>query len=512
MIIFQIRQKQRLIFNYLKKNKIFSKNLLKKCAFKRLIFACKYSQEQIMIKNNLFNNNFCNLLYSKCGIILLKHFVLNKKITQEENKINVGKQKIINYKKNFPFFKTIIIKKLKINKILHKYNIYKIHQIHILFFKNIAINMQKRALCKQKKEQANNFYASNLVKKSIKLWKLNYKIKKDKNNKLLRRKIIGKIFINNLKNHLDEQRLIGMKYRCILLKKYYFYRLQRTVHYLINNKIAKLKFISKFIFLWKEIAKKIRVNKYNGLNILVEIFPHLQLSYFFKMKKIFMLKFKQKNICLIQNEIISTKIANFQNKTQYILKRKIFLEIKYNYIIRKISKKKNISQKRKIFSLIKANKNKGMSKELKQFEADKLYIKHMKNLIKKCINNWHFLSNETTIKINEMKNHIYKKNIFEFLKKFGYKNKKIELKLSTKFRTYFLYYYFFEMMKKYNKIIKRENMIIKGVQRLINENELDYKYWAFKSLYNNFLVENFIKQKNLRLKTKIFYSLKMVCG
>ena len=230
-----------------------------------------------MIKNNLFNNNFCNLLYSKCGIILLKHFVLNKKITQEENKINVGKQKIINYKKNFPFFKTIIIKKLKINKILHKYNIYKIHQIHILFFKNIAINMQKRALYKQKKEQANNFYASNLVKKSIKLWKLNYKIKKDKNNKLLRRKIIGKIFINNLKNHLDEQRLIGMKYRCILLKKYYFYRLQRTVHYLINNKIAKLKFISKFIFLWKEIAKKIRVNKYNGLNILVEIFPHLQL-------------------------------------------------------------------------------------------------------------------------------------------------------------------------------------------------------------------------------------------
>ena len=479
MIIFQIRQKQRLIFNYLKKNKIFSKNLLKKCAFKRLIFACKYSQEQIMIKNNLFNNNFCNLLYSKCGIILLKHFVLNKKITQEENKINVGKQKIINYKKNFPFFKTIIIKKLKINKILHKYNIYKIHQIHILFFKNIAINMQKRALYKQKKEQANNFYASNLVKKSIKLWKLNYKIKKDKNNKLLRRKIIGKIFINNLKNHLDEQRLIGMKYRCILLKKYYFYRLQRTVHYLINNKIAKLKFISKFIFLWKEIAKKIRVNKYNGLNILVEIFPHLQLSYFFKMKKIFMLKFKQKNIYLIQNEIISTKIDNFQNKTQYILKRNIFLEIKY---------------------------------KLKQFEADKLYIKHMKNLIKKCINNWHFLSNETTIKINEMKNHIYKKNIFEFLKKFGYKNKKIELKLSTKFRTYFLYYYFFEMMKKYNKIIKRENMIIKGVQRLINENELDYKYWAFKSLYNNFLVENFIKQKNLRLKTKIFYSLKMVCG
>ena len=230
------------------------------------------------------------------------------------------------------------------------------------------------------------------------------------------------------------------------------------------------------------------------------------------MKKIFMLKLKQKNIFLIQNEIIETKIENFRTKTEFLLKRNILFEIKYNYIIRKISKKKLISQKRKIFSLIKANKNKGMSKELKQFDADKLYIKHMRNLIKKCINNWRFLSNETTIKVNEMKNRIYKQKIFDFLKKFKYKNKKMELKISIKFRTYFLYYYFFEMMKKYHKIMKRENQIIKGVQRLINENELDYKYWAFKSLYNNFLVENFIKQRNLRLKTKLFYSLKMLCS
>jgi hypothetical protein len=68
------------------------------------------------------------------------------------------------------------------------------------------------------------------------------------------------------------------------------------------------------------------------------------------------------------------------------------------------------------------------------------------------------------------------------------------------------------MMKKHTQIMKRENHIIKGVQKLITENELDYKYWAFKSLYNNFLVENFVKQRNLRLKTKIFYLLKMLCS
>ena len=153
-----------------------------------------------------------------------------------------------------------------------------------------------------------------------------------------------------------------------------------------------------------------------------------------------------------------------------------------------------------------------MPKKLRENEADKLYIKHMKNVIKKCINNWRLLSNETTIKVKDMRNKNYKKKIFNFLRAYRFINKKRNLKISIKFRTYFLYYHFFQMLKKHTKIMKRENNIIKGVQRLINENELDYKYWAFQSLYNNLKVAKFIKQKNLRMKTKIFYLLKMLCG
>jgi hypothetical protein len=55
-----------------------------------------------------------------------------------------------------------------------------------------------------------------------------------------------------------------------------------------------------------------------------------------------------------------------------------------------------------------------MSKELKQYEADKLYIKHMKLKIKRCLNNWRFLSNETIVKINDMRNKILKKKILFF--------------------------------------------------------------------------------------------------
>jgi hypothetical protein len=372
--------------------------------------------------------------------------------------------------------------------------------------------MQKRSAYKQKIGQMRQIYLINLIKRAIKNWKKYTQYKNELNAKLLRRKVIGKILINNLKSHLYEQRIIGMNYNAILLRKYYFNRLRRTVHYIINYRIARLKFISKYIFLWREISKKNRISKYNGFLLLFQIYPKLQISYFFKMQKLFFFKFKKKNIVLLQNEINMTKIQNFQNYLIVKRKKYIYNEIKNNYIINKVQKKHILLIKKNIFRLIKDNKNKGMSRELKEHEADKLYIKHMKKVIKRCLNNWRYLSNETIIKVNEMRNKIYKKKILHFLRAFRFINKKRDLKISIKFRTYFLYYHFFQMLKNHTKIMKRENRIITGVQRLINENELDYKYWAFQSLYNNMLVEKFIKEKNLRLKTKIFYLLKMLCG
>ena len=490
-----------------------SKNWQKKCAFKRFKFACNYSKENIINKKNNFNNIFCKILYTKSCIISLKHFLLNKKIVKEENKIIYKKMKIFNYKNNFNFFINEIKQEKKIKKIFFKYNNYILNHNYIIFFKSIAISMQKNSLNKQKNSQAKNFYFFNLIKKGFFSWKNYYINKKEINNKKLRRKIIGKILINKLRNNLYEQKMIGMNYNNFLLKKYYFNRLRRTVHYLINNRIAKLKFISKYIFLWKEISHNTRINKFHGLVLFSEkIYPNLYYSYINKMKKIFIYKFKQRNIYLLQNEINETKIENYKSKIKFKLKKNIFKEIKYNYIINKIRKKRNFINKKKIFGLIKQNKNSGMSKELKQYEADKLYVKFMKLKIKKYINNWRFLSNETSIKVNEMRNKICKRKIFIFLKIYKNKSKKRELKISIKFRTYFLYYNFFLMLKKHTKIMKRENNIIQGVQRLITENELDYKYWAFKSLYNNLLVENFVKQRNLRLKTKIFYLLKMLCS
>ena len=372
--------------------------------------------------------------------------------------------------------------------------------------------MRKRASYKQKVGKMRQIYLVNLVKKSIKKWKYYTEYQKEKNAKLLRRKIVGRILINNLRNNLYEQRAIGMNYNVLLLRKYYFNRLKRTVHYLINYRIARLKFISKYIFLWREISNKLRVDKCNGLIMLSQLYEKLQISYFYKMKKLFLFKFQKRNIALLQNIINDKKIQNFKNYSTSQRKKTAFNIIKYNYLINKTKAKHDILLKKNIFLLLKANKSKGMPKKVKEYEADKLYIKHMKNRIKKYFNNWRYLSNETTIKVNEMKNRIYKRKIFNFLRAYRFINKKRSLKISIKFRTYFLYYHFFRMLKLHTKIMKRENKIVKGVQNLINEHRLDYKYWAFQSLYNNLKVERFIKEKNLRLKTKIFYLLKMLCG
>ena len=94
--------------------------------------------------------------------------------------------------------------------------------------------MQKRAIYIQKKEHMSQIYLINLVRRAIKNWVKYTKYKNELNAKLLRRKLIGKIFINNLRNNLYEQRAIGINYNVILLKKYYFHRLRRTVHYVIN--------------------------------------------------------------------------------------------------------------------------------------------------------------------------------------------------------------------------------------------------------------------------------------
>ena len=132
--------------------------MIKKCAFRRFKFGCDFSKEEFALKNNSYNNFYCRILYTKCGIISLKNFLLNKKIIKEQNKINNSKIKLLNIKNNFNLLINELKKGIKIKKINYKYIKYILNQNYIIFFKSLAISMQKRASYKQKNIQAKKIF------------------------------------------------------------------------------------------------------------------------------------------------------------------------------------------------------------------------------------------------------------------------------------------------------------------------------------------------------------------
>ena len=114
----------------------------------------------------MFNKIFCKFLYAKCGIISFKNYLLNKKIKTAQDIINHNKIKLLYQKTNFKIFVENIKIKIKIMKIFGEYNAYTIKQNYIIFFKQIAISMSKRAAYKQKVGKVRQIYLINLVKKS----------------------------------------------------------------------------------------------------------------------------------------------------------------------------------------------------------------------------------------------------------------------------------------------------------------------------------------------------------
>ena len=461
----------------------------------------------------MFTKMFCKYLYVKCGIIFLKNNILHNKIQKQQSQLSNEKFRIFRTRNIFKNFIASVKTHAKFNKIIKKNQNFKIKQYYLNFFKNIAIRIQERAVLKHKKVQLYQNHLIYIVKKSIKIWNNYVKIKNEKLSYKLRRMIIGRIFLNNLREYSYEQRAIGENYRFILLRKYYFHRLRRATHYSINMRIAKIKFISKFIFLWKGIVKMNKIDRQTGVISLINILEKLIKKSKIKNKQYALDKLKKRYMNLIINEINNNKINNFQNYQKFKSRKFAFNLIKYNYWICLVRRKKLFIMKKKVFNLIKLNKN-NCTKPLiiKKNEADKFYINHMKKLILKCIINWRYISNDTLMKLYYFQNKIYKKKIFRYLKAFRIVNKTRDLKISIKFRTYFLYYHFFQILKKNSKIMKREKNIVNGVKNMITEKELEYKDWAFESLYYNALVEKYKKQKELRLKTKIFYLLKMLSG
>ena len=496
---YKIKQKYKNIFILLKKNAKY--NDYTKFIFKKFIEIChKEKNNQIIILKKYLKKYF-------------QQFQL--KITiQKLNKLQKQKaiQNFLLYQRKQLFL--IFISKLKqkksFNKIKFHYNIYFIQKTYLSFFKNTAKILAEKSKTKKKIDDINEYYLVNLARKTIKKLYEFMLFSKEEKAKYYRRILIGKIFIKKLKIIHQEINNKYLFYRNLHLKKYYLRRFKRTIDLIQNNKIAKLKFISKFLLYWKKAVLINRKNKVNGILLLLSLLDNIKKKFEIKGLNIFMFKFKKLNAMMLQNEINELKIKKFKSYLIFKKKKNIFLSLKYNKIYRYIKGKRHFLLLLKCFKAMKMIKNMSIPLFLKIEEADKLYRKNTLKKIKLFFKITKNLIKKKYILINTFRTQILKAKLFKTLIINCRLNKINNDKIIRRFRKFFLLHNFFQMLKLHTLIVYRENKILTKVNEMFNIKVLRLKYKIFNLIKKNMLIEKFIKKREIKIKAKIFYAIKIL--
>ena len=191
------------------------------------------------------------------------------KINSLSRKLNsilkITSYKIKNIKKKFAFRKFIFNINLNFKKIMKINKNFKLKKTFLLFFKKVCKNMLQREKNRNKLLDITEYY--------------NYKIKNKFFNRLIkavlliqqeqgisiRKKLLKKLFFENLKNLWLYIKKKNNFYRKLHLKKHFLKKWKFLIYIKKNLKIAKLKFISKFILNWRRAILFNRENKINSI-------------------------------------------------------------------------------------------------------------------------------------------------------------------------------------------------------------------------------------------------------
>ncbi len=296
------------------------------------------------------------------------------------------------------------------------------------------------------------------------------------------------------------------------MKKYYVKRWKRTFILIKNIKIARLKFVSKFILHWRHaiiISKKDKLRfAYNVFNFISQI----------KNKKDFLLRKYFFKMLINYNKLLDKylKIENDINllnwKKEFRNKNMVFNIIKNNFRIAYFNKRRKWIKKFFAFKLLRNYCENHMQSKIKKIGLNnKLHQFRKKNLkrrIQLAILFWLDSKRKISYKIKHFRNTFLKIKIFKFLKHFKTTNKINANNLVKKFRNFFLKDKFFQLLKIYMLILYRENKIINKLTKMykIKRKKLIRKY--INSWKSYLKCQRFRKVKRLKLLTKIFYGMK----
>ncbi len=145
-----------------------------------------------------------------------------------------------------------------------------ITNLYVNYFKSICQIIATKSIVKKKLNDAAELNEYNLKNKIFRKFKENTELQQIKNGVILRRKVLRRVFLNNIISlfvsvyKINYQLYTRKKndfYRKLHLRKYFYKRWKRTLILLKNIKIANLKFICKFIIMWRKSIMTIKKDK-----------------------------------------------------------------------------------------------------------------------------------------------------------------------------------------------------------------------------------------------------------
>ena len=486
-IIYRIKQKKYVVlvtcfryktyldlgFKLLLKNK--NASYYKLIILKRLIKGVNRSKEELASKICMFTHYIQRSFQIKDSLIHLKNKAQNSALKLYNDK----KDKLIQYQKNNHYRRYFdIVKQNKVIKgISVHYNVCFVKKIYISFFKKVCITLGNKAKETKQLNDAEEIYLYKLARKAIR-----------------------QLYTNSIESkQLKEENQRSLYYRQLHLKKYYFKRLHRTAHLVAMNRLARLKLISKYILKWTEAVMINKKNRIKGVKLLIKEFELIyneklikNITYFyFRLQQIYKVKLNQ--------EILKIKLLKFTKYRNAKIKHKSLMHLRYNAIFNYLEKKRNYFLKKKsILGLKVHQKHKDVikSKQGEQLNLVRLYTK---------IKMWFKF-----MRVQSIRKKYLKRSILHYLFVSVYKINIANYERADKFRRLYLCYNCVNMLKVNYLISYREKKILEKAQMMIMKRRRKLLFLSMLGLYKNKEINLFVRRRQLRIITKVFYALKML--
>lgn len=509
IVKFQIKTYYNKAFQLLKFNHYFSLNdnsNYKRTLLRQFRGICNEERFKFHQKKEVLFF-FSRIIKLKCVYKIIKLQLANKK-QHKRLRCHFLRYQLKSFYHQFTAKATVLSER---NNLYIQYNIFFVKRMYITFFKSVCKYISSKSKRMKKYNDATELYLFKLSIKALKKLKENVLLMQSSQGKQLRKKLLMRVFYKNLQSSVYEYNQRCNYYRCLHLKKYHFNRLARTIKAIGNHRIANLKFISKWMMLWKELILKHKRTRAEGIVLLSRVLDKIKIKYIVKGLRMFYIRLKEKNRSILKMKINEIKCSKFIQMQINRMKMNLFQELKYNLIINKCSKRREIILIKSVFQVLKFIKDISIPMYLKEEEA----MNHYKNKAYKKIVKPYVTILKKNINVNKAKVQFFritmrKIKIVKLLKVFKSKSQKENNRRETRFRRYFLLYNYMNMMKKHSLIMYRENKILSGIKKKIAKDRLSYMKWGFRSIRNNLIVKRYKRRKMFKLIIQVFTALKMM--